>query len=58
MENLLLAAVGLLVLVLVVWLGRELVCWYWKINAGLEILERIDRNLAAIAEASRDSEDR
>jgi hypothetical protein len=38
--------VGLSILVLLV--GRELVCWYWKINAALEQLVRLEELLRSI----------
>ena len=35
----LIIAIAVVVVVFVVF--RELVCWYWKINAGLEVLTEI-----------------
>lgn len=43
---------GAVVVLLVVWLvvmliGREIVCWYFKLNALLSTLERIEQQVAA-----------
>ena len=27
-------------------IGREVVCWYWKLNRIVELLESIDRQLS------------
>lgn len=35
----------LLLLLLFFIIGRELVCWYWKINRQVELLEKIHEQL-------------
>lgn len=37
--------VGLLVLIVIFLAIREIVCWYWKINRMVELLESIDAHL-------------
>jgi hypothetical protein len=45
-NNPLVAAVVTLVIVIVIFLVfREVVCWYWKINRVVELLESIDATL-------------
>jgi len=39
------AIICLLVLLGVFLLFREILCWYWKINQAIELLERIDHKL-------------
>lgn len=39
----------LLISAVAFYVGRELVCWYWKINEGLDLLRSIDRSLRAMA---------
>ena len=34
----------LIIILIIFWAGREVVCWYWKINEGLQLLTEI-RNL-------------
>ena len=34
-------------------IARELVCWYWKINAAMVHLKSIDENLAKLASSTR-----
>ena len=35
-----------IVVAIVVWLiVREIMCWYWKINRAISLLESIDRKL-------------
>jgi hypothetical protein len=59
--DLLQGALGVFVVVgfaaLVLLIGREVVCWYWKVNATLEqlarlesVLRNIDKNLLVLAE--------
>jgi hypothetical protein len=38
-------------LIILFWLGRELVCWYFKIDKFLGYLESIDKRLKVIEEA-------
>jgi hypothetical protein len=38
----------LVILIGIILVCREVVCWYLKINKGLEIIERIEGRLAAI----------
>ena len=47
-------AVVLFVAVLLVLVGREIVCWYWKINETLSVLRQIANELAR-ARAARDA---
>jgi hypothetical protein len=42
---LLTAVVTLAILVLVFLVFREVVCWYWKINRMVELLESIEASL-------------
>ncbi len=42
-------AFGISIAVVVFFLAREVVTWYWKINRRIELLERIDNNLEYIA---------
>jgi hypothetical protein len=44
-----------MIVLLVVLICRELVCWYWKVNEGLELLREIAQNTrrAAPAQAPR-----
>ncbi|HVN90370.1 MAG TPA: hypothetical protein VMT61_11200 [Candidatus Binataceae bacterium] len=37
--------IGLLVVIVIFLLIREVVCWYWKINRMVELLESIDNRL-------------
>lgn len=44
---------------LVMLIGREIVCWYWKVNTALEqlvrleqVLRNIDKNLIVVADRS------
>lgn len=57
-----LVVLGIALIVLLI--GREIVCWYWKINAALDQFERleavlrnIDRNVLVIAQAAAGEED-
>jgi hypothetical protein len=45
--------IGVLVLALVFLVAREVVCWYWKINRAVELLQSIDARLLAIEQAIR-----
>ena len=47
--------ISIVVLLIVFLIFRELVCWYWKINRIVELLESIERN-TKIAPAERISE--
>lgn len=40
-QKLLVVLVALVILTLLFILGRELVCWYWKINESLGVLKEI-----------------
>jgi len=40
-------AIGLAVLILIFLAIREIVCWYWKINRIVELLESIESHLRA-----------
>lgn len=47
MDNLLNSLlIFLLVTIVIFFIARELVCWYWKINRIVELLESIDRKLS------------
>lgn len=53
--------VGLSLLVLLI--GREIVCWYWKVNAALDqasrleaLLRNIDQNILVIAQRAERSQ--
>jgi hypothetical protein len=35
----------LAIVILLFWLGREIVCWYWKINDALDTLKSIEEKL-------------
>jgi hypothetical protein len=51
--------VGVLVSALAFLIGREVVTWYWKINAALELLTSIDRRLWQLTEQGKEAaEDR
>ena len=39
------AVIALVILVVIFLVFRELVCWYWKINRMVELLENIDATL-------------
>lgn len=39
------AVIGLLILIVLFLAVREIVCWYWKINRIVELLESIDTRL-------------
>lgn len=39
---------GLIVAIVIFLVCRELNCWYWKINAHLELMENANSKLAAI----------
>lgn len=41
---------GLVILLFVFLLFREILCWYWKINGIVDILNSIDSKLEAISE--------
>ncbi len=49
MENSVLISilVAFVILFFVFLLIREMVCWYWKINRMVELLENIDKKLGA-----------
>lgn len=36
------------VTVLIIWLIREIVCWYWKVNLALDELRMINKNLTIL----------
>lgn len=38
--------IAIVVLIVFFFTGRELVCWYWKINDRLNVLKSIDDKLA------------
>ena len=48
MNEALVALVVILVTLGLFLLGRELVCWYWKLNRIVELLESIERRLGSI----------
>lgn len=50
---LLVLVVFLVITAVVFYVGREMVCWYWKINEGLDLLRSIDRSLQAMASGGR-----
>jgi preprotein translocase subunit SecF len=35
----------ILAIIIIFLVCRELICWYWKINRGIELLENINVNL-------------
>jgi hypothetical protein len=39
------AVIALVIVVVIFLVFRELVCWYWKINRMVELLESIDATL-------------
>jgi hypothetical protein len=39
------AVIALVIVVVIFLMFRELVCWYWKINRMVELLESIDATL-------------
>jgi len=42
MDSSLAPALLVIVVLLIIFLvGREIVCWYWKINRGVELMEEI-----------------
>lgn len=52
---------GFVVTILVMLLGRELLTWYWKVNATLEqlvamqaVLRNIDKNLIVVADLAQE----
>ena len=48
LTNAILAVGGsFIVAVLLLLIGREIVCWYWKINRSVELLEKIHAELVA-----------
>jgi len=40
----------IIVIIVVIAFLREFLCWYWKINEGINILKRIETKLSSIAE--------
>jgi len=42
---------GVGIFIVIMLLAREIVCWYWKVNQGLRLLESIDARLARLAPA-------
>jgi len=46
MANLIPLLFLLVILLIVFLLGREIVCWYWKINDALDTLKAIDEKLS------------
>ncbi len=60
MNGLMSVSVAVLVGALVLLIGRELVCWYWKVNAVLDqgarleaVLRNIDANLVTLTDLAR-----
>jgi len=52
MEEMFGFTIGTILIVLVVFLiCREIVCWYWKINKRISLLENIDKNLILLVKA-------
>jgi hypothetical protein len=56
MQTLIGVVIGVILVVLVFLLIRELNCWYWKINAALEVLreqrdslQRLERSMQGVA---------
>ena len=45
-DYLIAAIVALLSVVVLFFVIRELLCWYWKLNRIVELLESIDRRLS------------
>ncbi len=43
--------------ILLVLIGREIVCWYWKVNAAMVLLKNIDNNLSFLAIEARKNQD-
>jgi len=46
MDNLITFLIGFGVILIIFLIGREIVCWYWKINEALATLKAIDEKLA------------
>jgi hypothetical protein len=38
--------IGLAIILVIFLIGREIVCWYWKINEALITLKAIDEKLS------------
>ena len=38
--------IGLAIILVIFLIGREIVCWYWKINEALTTLRAIDEKLS------------
>ncbi|HUB09432.1 MAG TPA: hypothetical protein VMB50_20680 [Myxococcales bacterium] len=50
---------AVLVVVLLFFLvGRELVCWYWKINEGLQLLRQIHDRLGSVGKLMAEIEEK
>jgi hypothetical protein len=47
------ALIAILVVIVIFFIARELVCWYWKINTQVTLLTEIRDLLRAQASASR-----
>lgn len=52
MENGTDALIAVVVVLVIFFVGRELICWYWKINLQVELLTEIRDLLKAQASAS------
>lgn len=48
MDQLIVFLVGLIIVVVIFLVCREIVCWYWKINESKEILTNIKNSLNEI----------
>ncbi len=48
--------IGLLVVLLLLLLLREVNCWYWKINRVIELLSQIQKDLAEIKQSIKQEE--
>ena len=40
-DQIVIALVSLVFLIVVVFICRELLCWYWKINQGIKIIQEV-----------------
>lgn len=44
--------IGVAVVIGIFFLMREVMCWYWKINKGIDLLEQMTTNLSATTSVS------
>ena len=46
--------IGLVVVLLIFLICREVICWYWKINKVVELLEKQNKLLTSILESRKE----